>query len=178
MDKRIVFARTRKGEHELATRRYHLRQRFRTILILVDGKSSVANLRRKCAGLGNIDPSLKSLADQGYIRPTVGGLSMAVPLTPIKAALIKQAVLTLGMTVTAGIRALQQAPDTKTGLIRAVGETARLAHNATNEEAVTAFREACHEILIREAPGVPLPEAEHHEPAVANVDDPALYNRE
>jgi hypothetical protein len=174
MDKRIVFARTRKGEHELATRSFGLRQRLRTVLILVDGTSTVANLQRKCVGLGEVAPSLKSLAEAGYIRPTVSGLDLTVPLTPLKAALIKEAVLTLGI-VTEGLRAMQQAPDTKAGLIRAIDETAKLARGSRSEEMILAFRNACQDRLARETVSTRLAEPENHYPLVNRVDDLMLY---
>lgn len=178
MDRRIVFAKTRRGEHELATRSFGLRQRLRTVLILVDGTSTVANLQRKCAGLGDIAPTLKSLAEGGYIRPTVSGLDLTLPLTPLKAALIKQAVLTLGMVVTEGLRAMQQAPDTKAGLIRAIDETARLARDSHSEEVILTFRDACHHILARETVSPRLAEPENHDPLVRQVDDLVLYTPE
>jgi hypothetical protein len=178
MDRRIVFAKTRRGKHELATRSFGLRQRLRTVLILVDGTSTVANLQRKCAGLGDIAPTLKSLAEGGYIRPTVSGLDLTLPLTPLKAALIKQAVLTLGMVATEGLRAMQQAPDTKAGLIRAIDETARLAHDSRSEEVILTFRDACHHILARETVSPRLAEPENHDPLVRQVDDLVLYTSE
>ncbi|MFQ5544412.1 MAG: hypothetical protein ACE5FE_00405, partial [Acidiferrobacterales bacterium] len=76
-------------------------------------------------------------------------MDLTLPLTPLKAALIKQAVLTLGMVVTEGLRAMQQAPDTKAGLIRAIDETARLARDSHSEEVILTFRDACHHILAR-----------------------------
>ncbi len=178
MDRRIIFARTRKGEHELATRRFGLRQRLRTVLIIVDGTSTVANLQRKCAGLGNIAPTLKSLAEGGYIRPTVSGLDLSLPLTPLKAALIKQAVLTLGMVVTEGLRAVQQAPNTKAGLIRAIDETARLARDSHGEEVIAMFRDACHALLARETAGLKPAETENHDRLASRIDDLVLYTPE
>lgn len=63
-----LFDKTDKGREEISTRRYHLAARMRTLLLLVDGKSTVDQLLHKVAGLGLDETALTELLDQQFIR--------------------------------------------------------------------------------------------------------------
>ena len=69
MNNQLVFARTDKGNDELNARTYRLPRQLRTVLILVDGKSSLAQLRVKAMGLRELEGSLEDLAMNGFIKP-------------------------------------------------------------------------------------------------------------
>jgi hypothetical protein len=64
----LIFAKTEQGHHEIASRGFRLAARMRTLLLLVDGKRSAAELLRKTAGLGTTPGTLLELLDAGLIR--------------------------------------------------------------------------------------------------------------
>ncbi len=70
-----IYDKTDKGREELSTRKYQLAPRSRSLLVLVDGKQTVADLLKKIAGLGlNQD-----LLDQEFITVSQNVAQSAVP---------------------------------------------------------------------------------------------------
>src|SRR5574341_278070 len=86
MDPEAVYAKTDKGREELAARKYGLPQSLRFALILVDGRSTLAQLLTKGAGLPNLDESLQMLLEMGFVQvsggPGVGSRSAAPASAP------------------------------------------------------------------------------------------------
>lgn len=67
-----IYDKTDKGREEINTRQYHLPSRLRSLLVLVDGKTSVETLLKKIAGLGLDLGNIEELEAQGFIaRSTV-----------------------------------------------------------------------------------------------------------
>lgn len=64
----LIYDKTDKGREEIATRKYHLSPRLRTLLVLIDGKHSVDDLLKKVAGIGLNDESVTELLNQGFIQ--------------------------------------------------------------------------------------------------------------
>ena len=74
-----LFDKTDKGREEIATRKYHLAPRLRTMLLLFDGKKSSEQVLQKVAGLGVGEPAIAELLEQGFIHesdvsPVAGGV--------------------------------------------------------------------------------------------------------
>jgi hypothetical protein len=65
----IIYDKTEKGHQEIQTRQHHLPSRLRSLLVLVDGKTSVDALLKKIAGLGLNEESISELLQQGLITP-------------------------------------------------------------------------------------------------------------
>lgn len=63
-----IFDKTDKGREEIATRKYRLAPRLRTLLVLVDGKQSADDLLKKVAGIGLSEESLSELLNEGHIQ--------------------------------------------------------------------------------------------------------------
>jgi hypothetical protein len=63
-----IFDKSDKGREEIATRKYHLAPRLRTLLVLMDGKHSIADLLQKVSGLGLNTQSAEELLENGYIH--------------------------------------------------------------------------------------------------------------
>jgi hypothetical protein len=63
-----IFDKTDKGREEIATRKYQLASRLRTLLVLVDGKQSTADLLKKVSGLGLNEESMAELLNGGFIQ--------------------------------------------------------------------------------------------------------------
>jgi hypothetical protein len=62
-----VLSKTDKGAEEIATRKYKLDPKLRTLLIMVNGTASVAQLAQKFAGM-NIEQQLAQLEKDGFVR--------------------------------------------------------------------------------------------------------------
>ncbi|RJF96328.1 hypothetical protein [Noviherbaspirillum saxi] len=78
-----VFDKTDKGREEIATRKYHVASRLRTLLVMVDGKHSAEDLLHKVAGIGLTADNLNELLEQGFIQkaaePVVADTAIPVP---------------------------------------------------------------------------------------------------
>lgn len=64
----IIFDKTDKGREEIATRKYQLAPRLRTLLVLVDGKQNTAELMQKVGGIGLNEQNLAELLENGFIQ--------------------------------------------------------------------------------------------------------------
>ncbi|MES2047815.1 MAG: hypothetical protein V4447_05405 [Pseudomonadota bacterium] len=74
-----IYDKTDKGREELSTRKYQLAPRSRSLLVLVDGKQTVADLLKKIAGLGLNQQSIQDLLDQEFITVSQNVAQSAVP---------------------------------------------------------------------------------------------------
>jgi len=84
MDPSSVLSKTQKGVAEIETRQHKLDHRLRALLIMVNGRASVAELAAKFAQLGDIGPLLGQLAAQGFV--TAGGAGASAPAAPARPA--------------------------------------------------------------------------------------------
>jgi hypothetical protein len=75
-----IYDKTAKGREEIATRKYLLASRLRTLLVLVDGQRTQEALLRNVAGLGLTDSALQELLAGGYIA--LAGSAAAPPMAP------------------------------------------------------------------------------------------------
>ena len=66
-----IFDKSDKGREEIATRKYHLASRLRTLLVLMDGKHTAADLLQKVSGLGLNVQSIDELLENGFIHAQV-----------------------------------------------------------------------------------------------------------
>lgn len=64
-----IFDKTDKGREEIATRKYQLATRVRTLLLLVDGKHKTSDLMKKVTGMGLTEDNLTELLNDGFIHP-------------------------------------------------------------------------------------------------------------
>ena len=70
MHPRLVLEKTEKGLDEIRTRANRLPQQRRNVLIFVDGRFSVSELMARFANFGDLEATLQSLLDDGYIAPS------------------------------------------------------------------------------------------------------------
>jgi hypothetical protein len=63
----IIYEKSDKGREEIATRRYQLPSRLRTLLVTIDGIHSADALLKNVAGLGLGEQSIQFLLDQQFI---------------------------------------------------------------------------------------------------------------
>ncbi|CAN5906816.1 hypothetical protein BH11PSE12_BH11PSE12_17160 [soil metagenome] len=70
----IIYDKAEKGREEIATRKYQLPTRLRTLLVMVDGKQTVSELLKKVSALGLTEQNIHELLDLELIC-TVTNLS-------------------------------------------------------------------------------------------------------
>lgn len=140
MDQDIVFAKTPKGEEEMATRRHGLSAAMRRVLILVDGHSSVAQLHDKAQVLPDLERALEALFRGGFIRAIVPGHATttagnpAAPLHERKAQLIDLCRDVVGVDKADKlVKKLMTAPDTPEGLAMAFNACVHLVKLTIDE---------------------------------------------
>jgi hypothetical protein len=63
-----IYDKTDKGREEIATRKWHLPSRMRSLLVLINGKKTDADIVQKIGGLGLNSQSLQELLDDGFIQ--------------------------------------------------------------------------------------------------------------
>jgi hypothetical protein len=78
-----IYDKTDKGREEIATRKYQLAPRLRTLLVMIDGRHSPDSLLKDFAGLGLDQDCVSQLLDQGYICLVSGGAAPA-PSAPAR----------------------------------------------------------------------------------------------
>lgn len=74
----IIYDKTDKGREEIATRKYQLAPRLRSLLVLIDGKQTVADLLKKIVGLGLNEQNIHDLFEQGLIAESANAIAPAV----------------------------------------------------------------------------------------------------
>ncbi|MES2072418.1 MAG: hypothetical protein V4488_18815 [Pseudomonadota bacterium] len=84
----LIYDKTDKGREEIATRKYQLAPRLRTLLVMVDGKQTEDDLLKKVAGLGLSQQNLNELIEQQFIAiaATTIPAAVATPARPLAAA--------------------------------------------------------------------------------------------
>jgi hypothetical protein len=68
-----IYDKTAKGREEIATRKYQVPPKLRTLLVMIDGRHSLAALFKNFAGLGLSAESVDELLRQEYIVLVGGG---------------------------------------------------------------------------------------------------------
>ncbi|MFZ6732300.1 hypothetical protein ACO0LG_10290 [Undibacterium sp. Ji42W] len=62
-----IYDKTEKGREEITTRKYQLASRLRTLLVMIDGKQTAADIMKKVAALGLTKQNLQELLEQEFI---------------------------------------------------------------------------------------------------------------
>ena len=75
-----IYDKTVIGREEIATRKYQLNPRLRTLLVMIDGKQSAAEIMKKVTGLGLNEQNLQELLDLELIA-VIAQTASATPET-------------------------------------------------------------------------------------------------
>lgn len=114
-----IYDKTDKGREELSTRKYQLAPRSRSLLVLVDGKQTVADLLKKIAGLGLNQQSIQDLVDQEFIAvcqsatPSAAPAPSAIPVQETKVEAVAE-VLPVAEVQSKPILAISENPEENT----------------------------------------------------------------
>jgi len=79
MDRNAVLVKTGKGAEEVKSRTHGLAARLRSVLIMVDGKSTVVDYAARFAAIPDIEGSLQILLDQGFVEARAGTVAAPPP---------------------------------------------------------------------------------------------------
>ncbi len=152
MDSTTVLNKTRSGADELAHRTGAVPQKLRSLLILVDGKTSFADLLRKCAFLPECAEHLAWLMQNGFVQalspsipaalPSAAAASpMSAPDTPsARNALLALAHELLGVNGNAVVKRLQDTEDTREALGQTLERCHKLIRLSIDEKKAEQFR--------------------------------------
>lgn len=77
MDLGAVYVKTAKGQNEIATRAHRLPQRERSLLVMVDGKTTGRDLIARTVQLGDSAAFFSRLVDEGFIEALVTAAASA-----------------------------------------------------------------------------------------------------
>jgi hypothetical protein len=176
MNADLVFSRTEKGNFEIDSRKHQLPMRLRTVLILVDGKSNVNQLRDKASAIPKLENFLENLALDGFIsarslswdrrlgigrrakykgvdrRGSGGGDST---FTGAKARLIDTAILTFGDGAENVVKKFREASSDWQGLENAITECTKLAGLVYDDSIASEFKTKCWQILSKALKSTP-----------------------
>lgn len=150
MDSAAVLIKTDKGAEELALRTGSVPSKLRSILILVDGKTSWGDLLNRYSGLPEFSEQLSWLVDNGFIAAEGKPGSTAAPaatdpaaFTPSatgRAGLIELAHHLLGAHGHAVIQRLQDTEDAHDALVQALERCCKLIRLSIDESKAEQFR--------------------------------------
>ncbi len=170
MNTQLVFSRTDKGSQEIDARTHRLPHKLRVVLILVDGRSTVSQLRDKAVSLP-LEDSLEDLAMNGFIRANsaswdrrVGGAASARTaasyagherrrdgtngaFTPVRARLIDLAIITFGARAENLVKIFREAPGSWQGFEGAISNTVEVVTALFDERSAERFRSKCWQVL-------------------------------
>ena len=170
MNADLVFSRTEKGNFEINSRKHQLPMRLRTVLILVDGKSNVTQLRDKASAIPELENFLENLALDGFISAKSSSWDRRLSLgrrdkfkgvdrrgrdsgdstfTGIKARLVDTAILTFGDSAENVVKKFREAPSDWQGLENAITECTKLAGLVYDDSTASEFKSKCWQILSK-----------------------------
>jgi hypothetical protein len=86
MNLNAILAKTAKGQEEVDTRKYKLDMRTRALLIMINGKSTAAEIQQKFGQMGDVSAKLEQLVANGFIAETGAPAAGAGPAKAAAAA--------------------------------------------------------------------------------------------
>lgn len=77
--KTCIYDKTDKGREEIATRKYHVPAKLRTLLVMIDGRQSLESLMKNFAALGLSEGNVEQLLSEEFIILVGGGPAAIAP---------------------------------------------------------------------------------------------------
>ncbi len=157
MDPRDVLARTVQGAEALAQRGHDLPRTLRHALILVDGRSTVAELEQKGAVIPEFPAALRELVTRGLVAPRGAGAApneAPAPLTSTAGDGGIEEVVALAEDILGGraekvVRKLREAAGSREEIAAAVETSYKLIRLTIDEGKAEAFRAAARKVLAK-----------------------------
>lgn len=159
MDSGALATKTEKGVEEIRSRAHGLPQKLRTLLIMVDGRSTVGQLLARFPGVAEIEANLRSLVEQGFVVLSGGApTSAAAPAGAAPAAAESRAQALAGLVrflidamgpdadlVTDGIERARGRAEFESAAARCV----KMLEGLAGEAKAAAFRERARQFADR-----------------------------
>jgi len=154
MEPTLVLAKTDKGKEEISARTHGLPLPVRHTLILVDGKSTVAQLLQKGSMIPGIANALEALLREGFVRSVEGGAAPAAPPPVSAPSTTKEALIGLAEQVLGGqgekvVKKLADSGESPAELAAAVDGCHKLIRLAIDRDKAETFHEQAKAILAR-----------------------------
>ncbi len=162
MNPSIVFSKTSRGQDVITKRARGLDHSLRLALILVDGHSSVNQLKLKAMTMSNLEKNLEVLALNGLIQAKndswqtikdnshTSQIPSSTPdISKIKARLIDAAILVLGDEADRVINLLRETLDSPQALRETVSRCKKIIQLTVDEHRATELNELCQNILLK-----------------------------
>jgi hypothetical protein len=156
MDANTRYQKTRKGEEEIKNRQLKLPQKLRTMLILIDGTKTLAQLNESAAQLGAGADFASVLEGQGLIAAASGGAAAPAPaqggggelerLSSAKRFMNDTEVNALGMRSFFFVLKLEKC-GTRTDLAELLGDYGKAIEKGAGEEEARVLVERARELL-------------------------------
>jgi len=148
MEPTDVPHKTEAGERALKERTGDLNRHQRNVLILVDGRSDLATLRTKAAGIEGLDEALEALGRGGFIAfGNEAGGTAAADMAGIKQQLIAIAREVLGRDAEKVVKKLEAAPDSREGILEVTRNCKKVVTLIIDETKAEELTQRCREIL-------------------------------
>lgn len=143
-----TFGKTAKGEAEVRTREHRLAHGLRYLLIMIDGKSTIAQLRDKCGTLTDVATSLKALEQQGFVA-IFGGSNPVIsgPADVIKLELIAVAREMLGEKAQGVEKKIRESTSGIEGLTELAIKCQKLIKLTIDEGSAERFLQRCNAVI-------------------------------
>lgn len=148
----MILTKTRKGQEELALRSGALAQKQRSMLILIDGKTLITDLKLKYSFFSNFNEQLEWLLEHGYVEAIATGsrttgtpvtnapLGSTKPMTSSgRDALITLSRELLGNHASSVVQRLQDTPDSPDELLMALQRCHKLIRLSIDEKKAEQF---------------------------------------
>lgn len=156
-----IYYRTQKGSDEIEHRTLKLGNELRFVLILVDGKSSVAKTASKAPPWWDVKHKLQELEEQGFISmspipaelldvPAVGTGETQNDTTEeldTKSLLIRTAKAILGEQSSKVVARLEESADSHDALLTTVDGCVKLVQLVIDVEKGNTLKRECYQIL-------------------------------
>ncbi|TNC95728.1 MAG: Uncharacterized protein FD121_1353 [Gallionellaceae bacterium] len=154
MDSTTIFVKTSKAMSELAHRTGALPQKLRPVLIVIDGKTELAELLRHYSAMPDFKEHLTWMLQNGFIQPlgvplaagkagaTIGvemQQTLKSPAGPISTALIDLAHELLGAQADSVVKRLQDTEETREALTHTLERCHKLIRLSIDESKAEQF---------------------------------------
>jgi hypothetical protein len=91
MERQDIYIKTEKASEEIQNRKYRLPQSIRSLLIMIDGTTTIGGYMDQAVALGDVSKMLRELEQQGFIKRRA-----AIPKTPQPATAAEKSVAGTG----------------------------------------------------------------------------------
>jgi predicted transcriptional regulator len=153
MNPDTVYAKTEKGKERFEAR--DIPTNLRHALILVDGRSTLAELMKKGAGLVNLADSFEMLEEMGLMAPLGTIAAASAPNTAMSgSASVKRHLMALAMSILGDkaekiVKKIEETVDSNAALMHTIDSCGKVIKLTIDEKKAEAFVSAAKDIMAK-----------------------------